>query len=461
MKQQFLKKKRYKLLLINPLNTRRTGFIRDSKSIYPPMSLGIIAALTPSNWDVEILDENFSKFEYKEADLVGFTALTSSVNRSYELAGIYKKNKVPTVIGGIHVSMMPEEALQYADTVVKGEAEHVWAKVIDDFEKGKMQKIYEAKRLPMVESPKPRIDLYHPGYTFGSIQTTRGCPMDCEFCSVHTFNGTAYRPRPVEDVIEEYALIPKKKVYFVDDNLVGYSRRSAERIKEICRRIIKSGVKKHWFCSASMNIAKDEELLELMAQAGCKMIFLGIESELVDQLQSVNKNMNLKIGVDNFARIYDTLHKHRIAVLGAFIFGLDSDTADSIRKRTDYILNAGIDSIQTTILTPLPGTRLYNRFSKEGRLLYTNYPEDWERYSFAEVVYKPKLMEVQEFEDVVQESWERMYNKKSIGKRFIKTLKATNDPETASWAYGSNVQYHNLTFEGTDEEVLDAEYLFR
>ncbi|MDZ7743265.1 MAG: radical SAM protein [Bacteroidota bacterium] len=456
-----MSKKRHKLLLINPLNRRRSGLIRDPKSIYPPMSLGIIAALTPPNWEVEILDENFEKFEYKEADLVGFTALTSSVNRSYELAGIYRKNKVPTVIGGIHVSMLPDEALQYVDTVVKGEAENVWLQLIQDFEKGRIKRLYEARLLPMVESPKPRIDLYHPGYTFGSIQTTRGCPMDCEFCSVHTFNGTAYRPRPVEDVIEEYALIPKEKVYFVDDNLVGYSKRSAERIKEICRGIINSGVKKNWFCSASMNIAKDEELLELMAQAGCRMIFLGIESELIDQLQSVNKNMNLKIGVDNFANIYHSLHKHRIAVLGAFIFGLDSDTTESIRKRTDYMLGAGIDSIQTTILTPLPGTRLYKRFEEEKRLLYTNYPHDWERYSFSEIVYQPKMMEVEEFEEVVQESWERLYNKKSIGKRFIKTLKATNDPETASWAYGSNVQYHNLTFEGHDDEIMDTEFLFK
>lgn len=453
-------KKRYKLLLINPLNTRRIGLIRDIESIYPPMSLGLLAALTPDNWDVEILDENFERFAYREADLVGFTALTSSVHRSYELAEIYRKNKIPSVIGGIHASMMPQEALTYVDTVVKGEAENIWPQVIKDFETGKMQKIYEGKLLPMVDSPKPRIDLYHPGYTFGSIQTTRGCPMRCEFCSVHTFNGTKYRPRPVEEVIEEYALIPKKKVYFIDDNLVGYSKTSAERIKKICRLIIKSGIKKDWFCSASMNIGQDEELIELMSGAGCRMIFLGIESEEVEQLQSVHKDMNLKIGVDNFSKIYDTLHKYRIAVLGAFIFGLDTDTADSIRRRTDYILNSSIDAIQTTILTPLPGTLLYKRFEKEKRLLYTDYPADWERYSFSEVVYKPKLMEVREFEDVVRESWERIYNEKAIGKRFIKSLKTTRDSETARWAYGSNVQYHNLFFEGKYEH-LDAGKLFR
>jgi len=448
-----MKKKRFKLLLINPLNLRRIGLIRDRESIYPPMSLGIIAALTPPGWDVEILDENFERFEYKEADLVGFTALTSSIYRAFELAAIYRGNKVPTVIGGIHASMLPDEALQYVDTVVKGEAESIWPKVIEDFENNRLESMYEGKLLPMVESPKPRIDLYNPGYAFGSIQTTRGCPNLCDFCSVHTFNGRAYRPRPVQDVIDEYSKIPQKRVYFVDDNLIGYSKKSAQRIIEICKGIIDRGIKKDWFCSASMNIGQNEEVLEYMAKAGCRMIFLGIESELIKQLQAANKSTNIRIGIDNFQKIYDAIHKHHIAVLGAFIFGLDTDTADSIRKRTDYILSADIDAMQTTILTPLPGTLLYNRFKKEGRLLFTNYPKDWQRYSFAEVVYKPKLMEADEFESVVKESWTRLYDDKTLKRKIIKTLKATRNPTAATWAYASNLQYHNLTFEGERQRI--------
>jgi radical SAM superfamily enzyme YgiQ (UPF0313 family) len=356
--------------------------------------------------------------------------------------------------------MLPEEALTYFDTVVNGEAENIWGQLIQDFEAGQMKREYKGSFQAMLNSPKPRIELYNPRYSFGSIQATRGCPMKCDFCSVHIFNGSAYRPRPVKDVVDEFLLIPQTSVYFVDDNLIGYSKSSTKRIKEICKGIIKADVKKKWFCTTSMNVGQDEELLELMAAAGCKMIFLGIESELIDQLGAVNKTMNIKIGIDNYTKVYDALHKQGIAVLGAFIFGLESDTAESIRNRTDYILNSGIDAVQSTILTPLPGTPLFNRMQKEGRLLYTNFPEDWERYSFTEVVFKPKNMEAKELEEVIQESWKRLYSKKAISRKFMDTLKATRDPDTAKWALGANYQYHNLFLLETEKEGPMTDFMF-
>ena len=388
-------KKRYKLLLINPLSTKRMGLIRDSKSIYPPMSLAIIAALTPDNWDIELIDENFERFEYRKADLVGLTALTSQVTRAYEIANIYKKKKIPTVIGGIHVSMMQNEALEHADTVVIGEAESIWADVLKDFESKSLKRIYNGKLQTLVNSPQPRIDLYNPGYAFGSIQTTRGCPMSCDFCSVHTFNGKQYRARPVKDVVDEFEKIPQKYIYIVDDNFIGYSKKSAQRVIDICKEIINRGIKKDWFCAASMNIADYDEVLEYAAKAGCRMIFLGIESELIDQLESANKKLNAKIGVDNFSKVYNKIHEYGIAVLGAFIYGLDSDTPETIKNRTNYILNSDIDAMQASILTPLPGTPLFDRMKEEGRLIYNNFPDDWSRYDFVEVVFKPKLMSAQ------------------------------------------------------------------
>ena len=444
---------RKKLLLINPLNKRRIGLIRDNESIYPPMALGIVAALTPGHWDVEILDENFERFEYREADLVGFTALTASVNRAYELAQVYREKGIPTVIGGIHVSMLPDEALKYVDVVVTGEAESIWATVIKDFEDGALKNRYEGVLLPLVKSPKPRIDLYHPGYQFGSVQTTRGCPMMCEFCSVHTFNGNCYRFRPVEDVVEEYALIPQQRVYFVDDNLIGYNKASTDRVIEICKGIISKGIKKDWFCACSMNVAKSDEVLHYMAEAGCRMIFLGIESELVDQLEAANKKMNLKIGIDHFKEVYDALHRHGIAVLGAFIYGLDTDTPETLMNRTNYILNSPIDAMQITLLTPLPGTVLYNRLKAEGRLLRMNYPEDWERYDFAEVVYKPGMMTAEELYESMIKCASVLYDHKTLKKKIITTLKATRNPTAATWAYASNLQYHNLIFENKRDRV--------
>jgi len=447
------KKKTYKLLLINPVNKRRQGLKLDQNSIYPPMALAIIAALTPPHWEVEILDENFTTFEYKDADLVGFTSLTATINRCYEISSEYRKNKIPTVIGGIHVSMMPQEATHYADSVVIGEAETVWTQVLDDFEKTRMKRYYHAKLPSLVDSPSPDISLYNPGYRFGSVQTTRGCPMSCEFCSVHTFNGSKYRLRPVDRAVEDFIAIDKDLVYIVDDNFVGYSKAARYHALEFFKGVTKSGVKKAWGGSASMNIGEDEELLKWAAKSGCKMIFLGIESELIDQLEQVNKQVNIRIGVDKYAEVYKKIHKHQISVMGAFIYGLDNDTPETIHNRTNYILNSDIDIMQATILTPLPGTELYCRFQSEGRLLYKNYPEDWERYNYAEVVFKPNKMTPEEFSDAVHENWERLYDLKTLKKKFLNTLKLTNNPTTAAWSFSSNLQMRNFVFEGKKDQL--------
>jgi radical SAM superfamily enzyme YgiQ (UPF0313 family) len=191
------------------------------------------------------------------------------------------------------------------------------------------------------------------------------------------------------------------------------------------------------------------------------MIFLGIESEIIDQLKASNKKLNLKIGVDNFTKIYKRIHKHGIAVLGAFIFGLDTDTRESILNRTKYILNSDIDAMQATILTPLPGTTLYNRLKEEGRLIYTDYPKDWERYHFAEVVFQPGSMTPEELQEASNDAWEMMYNDKTLKKKIIQTLKKTRNSVSATWAYASNIQYHNLTFEGKKERINIRDLFFQ
>ncbi len=445
--------KKKKLLLINPLSTNRDGLIRDQKSIYPPMNLGIVAALTPDNWEVELMDENFERFEFRDADLVGLTALTAQVTRAYELSEMYRSKSIPTIMGGIHVSVMPEEAEKYADCIVIGEAESVWSEVINDFENKSLKRRYNGTLQPMVNSPHPRFDLYHPGYEFGSIQTTRGCPMSCDFCSVHTFNGKRYRPRDVKDIVDEFEKIPQDKVYFVDDNFIGYSQSSAKRVEDICKEIIDRGIKKDWLCAASMNIANHHRALDLMAKAGCKMIFLGIESEAIDQLEEANKNMNLKIGIDNFSTVYSNIHKYGIAVLGAFIFGLDSDTQETIEKRMDYILNSDIDAMQSSILTPLPGTPLFNRMKNEKRLIFNDFPKDWAHYDFVEVVYKPNNMSPKELSKSVNEVWKSLYNSKTVKKKFLSALKSTKNPVSALWSHNSNLHYHNLVFENKGLKV--------
>jgi radical SAM superfamily enzyme YgiQ (UPF0313 family) len=437
-----------KLLLINPLSTNREGLILHSHVIYPPIGLGIVATLTPDHWEVELIDENFDRFEYREADLVAFTALTSSVTRAYELAAIYREKGIPTVLGGIHASMVPEEAMKYVDVVVTGEVESVWGKVISDFEQDSLEKIYKGELLPFKNAVYPARHLFHKKYEFASIQTTRGCPMKCEFCSVHQFNGSKYRERPVEEVLDELETIKHEKIYFVDDNLIGYGKRSEQRTIDLLQGMIDRGIKKQWFCSASMNFADNEHVLELAAKAGCVMVLLGIESERIDQLEETNKRMNIKIGIDHYDDVFKKIHKYGISVLGAFIYGLESDTPETMAHRTEYINNADIDAVQATVLTPLPGTGMYNRMQAEGMITHCNYPEDWQKYDFAEIVFDHKMMDRDEFRKEVRKNWDALYNDRILKKKFLRTLKQTKSALAAVWSYGSNLQYHNMVYEG-------------
>jgi radical SAM superfamily enzyme YgiQ (UPF0313 family) len=451
---------KHKLLLINPKNKFKRGIYHTADYGVPPINLGIIASLTPDNWDIEILDENFDLFEYKEADLVGFTALTSQVTRAYEIADIYRSKKIPTILGGIHASMMPEEAMQFVDVVVKGEAESVWSQVIEDFTNHCLKPLYEGELMSMVNSPYQRMDLYSKKYSMGAIQTTRGCPMQCDFCSVHAINGRKYRHRSVADVVQEFTSIPQRKVYVVDDDFYGYSKASAQRAKEICQGIIQSGVKKDWYTFTSMHVATDEEALKLMAASGCRLILLGIESEVTDQLESSNKNTNLRIGVDNYEKVYDAIHRQGIAVLGSFIFGLDTDTPESIMRRAEYFIQSGVDCIQAGILTPLPGTGTYFRLLAENRITHTQYPKDWEQYTFFHSVIEPKNMTSWELMELMKQVWEKIYDKDVLKRKYFKTLKSTKNPIAAGWALFTNINYRNTVFEDTREN-LDFKATYR
>jgi len=248
-----------KLVLINPVNPERKGISTTRYSCYPPLGLGIIAALTPKDWEIRLIDENFESFEFEEADLVGISAFTASINRAYYIASVYRKKNIHTVLGGIHASMMPEEASKMVDTVVKGEAETVWPGLIDDFENNTIKPFYEGTSLDMSKIPMPRYDIYHKNYIFSSIQTARGCPMDCEFCSVTPFNGKFYCQRPVDIVLDELEQAPKKMICFVDDNILGYGKKAEKRAIELFKGMIDRKLDKIWFTHASINIVENEE----------------------------------------------------------------------------------------------------------------------------------------------------------------------------------------------------------
>jgi len=436
-----------KLLLINPQSKYKKGFSLTRSSKYIPLGLGIIAALTPKNWEIELIDELFEPFTYRDADIVAFTSFTANVNRAYELAALYRKNNITTVMGGIHATMQPEEAMRYMDIIVTGEAEYAWPQLIKDFENGTTKNIYKGEHVDLKDVPIARHDLWHKDHIFGSIQTSRGCPMSCDFCSVHKFNGNKHRLRPVENVLDEMEKMPEKQIFILDDNFYGHSQKSREHAYAILEGMISRGIKKQWFTQTSLNVGDDKKFLKLAAKSGCRTLLVGIEAEELDQLNSINKKLNIKIGTDHFKQQIKSIQKAGIAVLGTFIFGLDIDTPEHFNKRADFINKIGVDSIQTSLLTPLPGTTLFERAMEENKIIKNNYPEDWKHYNFTESALLHPTMTTDEIHYHMAKAWQKLYNKTNLRKHFLKTWLHTKSFTTAYWSYVGNWQYRRIVFE--------------
>jgi radical SAM superfamily enzyme YgiQ (UPF0313 family) len=434
-----------KLVLVNPVNPARTGLTVNKSSRFPPIGLGTVAALTPASWDVKLVDENWEPFAYQAADLVGITAFTASANRAYEIAALYRQQGVPVVMGGIHASMCPDEAVRFVDAVVIGEAEAVWPRALADMEAGCLQQRYQGEWSNLSGMPCPRRDLFHPDYMFASVQTSRGCPMDCEFCSVTAFNGRRYRRRPAEEVLAELETIPQKMLFFVDDNIIGYGPASRKQALALFKGMVKRKLDKWWFCQASLNFGDDEEVLSWASRAGCKMVFLGLEAEEIDALQEVHKQLNVQRGIQGYKQAFRRIHKAGIAVLGAFIFGMDGDTSAKLQRRANYMIyNRGIDVMQRTRLTPLPGTRLFDRYQQEGRLLYNDFPQDWDHYDMTEVVHRPGSLDPQQLNQTMKKLDRRMYSLPVLFCKALITFWQTRNKIATMFAWNSNLNYRNV-----------------
>ncbi len=370
-----------RLYLINPHNPLVSlANIKESRwnryRVWKPLGLLVLAGLTPPEWEITILDENLGVQDYAampRPDLVGITAFTSQASRAYEVAAEFRSRGVSVVMGGIHATMCCQEALRHVDSVVTGEAESVWANVLDDARRGQLQTTYAGEHVDMAEVPPARHDLLNEGYAFGAIQTTRGCPLSCSFCSVSAFNGTLYRHRPIANVIEEFKSIREKWVLVVDDNLIGTNSAHLDRAKELFRAMIQADLGKKWIAQVTINMADDEELLALAVQAGCQGVFIGFESPTAQGLAEVGKKFNLLKG-RNFQQSVRRIQRHNILVVGSFIMGLDADEPGIGRRIANAARSYGVDILNALFLTPLPGTRLWDRMESENRIAADDFP---------------------------------------------------------------------------------------
>ena len=377
-----------RLYLINPSNPLVTIVkVKESRwnryRLWKPLSLMVLAGLTPREWEISIVDENFGAPDYPampRPDLVGITAFTSQANRAYEVATHFRRLGVPVVMGGIHATMCLDEAMERVDSVVTGEAEGVWPQVLEDARHGSLKRRYDGGLADINNVPSARHDLLATGYAFGAIQTTRGCPLNCSFCSVTAFNGARYRQRPIPDVVREFQSVREKRVLVVDDNLIGTRPEHIARAKDLFRAMAQANLRKEWVGQATINFADDEELPALAAKAGCRGVFIGFESPEPEGLLELGKKYNLLKGRD-FRASVRRIQRHHILVVGSFIIGLDIDEPGIGKRIAEVASQYGVDSLNVLFLTPLPGTRLWDQMSADGRIACNAFPEDWKYYT--------------------------------------------------------------------------------
>jgi radical SAM superfamily enzyme YgiQ (UPF0313 family) len=287
---------------------------------------------------------------------------------------------VPVVMGGIHATMRMQETLERVDSVVTGEAEGIWPQVLQDVQQGTLKPHYMGTRVAAESIPIARHDLLPTGYYFGSIQTARGCPLNCSFCSVTTFSGRVLRRRPIDEIIEEFKQIRESYVLVVDDNLIGTRKDHIANTKELFRAMIRADLGKKWIAQATINMADDEELLRLAVKAGCTGIFVGFETTSAEGLAEVHKKFNLQKGRD-FRASVRRIQRHGMLVMGSFIIGLDVDRPGVGRQIAQTAIRYGVDNINVLFLTPLPGTALWEQMESEGRIVADAFPEDWRYYT--------------------------------------------------------------------------------
>jgi len=396
-----------RLYLINPSNPLVSIVnVKESRwnryRVWKPLSLMVLAALTPPEWEVSIIDENLGAPDYAampRPDLVGITAFTSQANRAYEVASYFRNLGVPVVMGGIHATMCMDEVAEHVDSIVTREAEGVWSQVLEDTRHGSLKRRYDGGFADISDVPLARHDLLAAGYALGAIQTTRGCPLNCTFCSVTAFNGAKYRQRPISDVVCEFQSIREKRVLVVDDNLIGTRPEHIARAKDLFRAIAQAKLRKEWIAQATINFADDEELLALAAKAGCRGVFIGFESPTPQGLREIGKKFNLLKGRD-FPASVRRIQRHNILVMGSFIIGLDIDEPGIGKRIAGVARQYGVDNLNVLFLTPLPGTRLWDQMTSQDRIALNTFPQDWKYYTLTFPVARYKHLSL---DGIIQE----------------------------------------------------------
>ena len=346
----------------------------------PQLSLPILAGLTPPGHEIEIVEEPWDKINFNEKyDLVGITTMTATAPRAYEISTMFRARGIKTILGGIHPTALPDESIKYADSVVIGEAENIWDSVIKDAQKNDLRRFYKSE-FPLLEnSVMPRRDLIKRragAIALAPVETTRGCPYNCNFCSVTTFFGSRPRHKPIKEIIKDISTIKEKNLIFLDDNITGDKQYARGLFKEL------KYMGKKWVGQSSINIVKDRELLKLASESGCCSFFVGLESVSTKGIKRYQKNLKSKKEIKEAIKMFLDVG---ILIYASLIFGFDNDDQSIFKETVEFLIESRVAFTQLVLLTPYPGTKTFNDLQKEGRIL--SY--DWSKYNNLKLVFKP------------------------------------------------------------------------
>ena len=405
-----------KIVLISPKGPlyRHRGGIFKKNLRYAPLTLTTLAAYVPPdlNATVEIIDEGIEDVDLNlKADLVGMTVITGSSMRAYTLADHFRSRGIPVILGGPHITLIPEDAQPHADAIVVGYAEDTWPELLRDFAAGQMKPRYtQSPNMSLANRPFPRRELMkaHRFLTTHVFEATRACVHSCDFCVVPTAWGLKPYLKPVEEVVADIKQHWARKIIFIDLNLIadkGYAARLFEALIPL---------KLNWFGLSTTLLGKDEPLLKLAARSGCTGLLMGFESITPENLKMSKKGFNSPAQYKDLVAL---LHKYGITLMACFTFGMDNDTPDVFMKTARFAIESGVDLPRYAIVTPFPNTGLYKRLESEGRILTKN----WELYDAQHVVFQPKLMTPAELYAGHETAWKYTYSYGAMATRYLKS----------------------------------------
>ncbi|MDO8509298.1 MAG: radical SAM protein [Nanoarchaeota archaeon] len=391
-----------------------------------PLSMAVLGGMTPKDVEINFYDDRFDEIPYNDdSDLVAITTETYTAQRGYKIADGFRERGIPVVIGGIQTSLVPNEARAHADSVAIGDSEFIWPEIIKDLRNGKLQPTYTAQpRKGILPHVSPRRELFDKGkyVSLEMVETGRGCPFTCDFCSIAGSYDGSFRTKNVKDIVKDIEGLEGRTLYFVDDNFVSNLRRT----KDLCKALVPLG--KKWFSHGSINMANDAELLKLMEKSGCANILIGFESLNPKNLEDMGKSWG--VAVRGYTEAINKLRDHGVTIYGTFVFGYDHDTPDDFKRTLDFAIEQKFALAAFNHLVPFPGTPLYSRLQKQDRLLDNEW---WlnPQYRFGEVAFKPANMSAETLAEKCFECREDFYSYSSTFKRMFDFKANCRDPMQA------------------------------